>query len=78
MRANFDITAVTNKTPLSGITFLGKCYNCDKMVDLSSELSDNVKRQLVNTYGTVNRGGMTYCKQVIELDYCRKCAQVNN
>ena len=77
MKANFDISAVTNKTPLSSITFLGKCYNCDKIIDLSDQLSDNVKRKLVETYGSIVRGGLTVCKQVLEMDYCKKCAQAN-
>ena len=77
MKANFDISAVVDKTPLSSITFLGKCYNCDKIIDLSAQLSDNVKRKLVNMYGTMVRGGMTCCKQVLDLDYCYKCSQAN-
>lgn len=77
MKANFDISAVTNKTPLSSITFLGKCYNCDKTIDLSSQLSDNVKRKLIERYGTIVRGGMTFCRHMLEMDYCHKCAQAN-
>ena len=77
MKANFDISAVTSKTPLSSITFLGKCYNCDKLVDITSQLSNEVKRKLINTYGTIVRGGMTFCKQALEMDYCKTCAQAN-
>ena len=77
MKANFDVSAVVDKTPLSSITFLGKCYNCDKIVDISTQLSAEVKRMLIKTYGTIVRGGMTCCKQVLDLDYCYKCSQAN-
>lgn len=77
MKANFDISAVTNKTPLSKIMFLGSCNNCDKLVDISAQLSDYVKRRLVETYGTIVRGDMTFCKRVIDIDYCKTCAQAN-
>lgn len=77
MKANFDISAVTNKTPLSKIMFLGSCNNCDKLVDISAQLSNDAKRKLVTMYGTMVRGGMTFCKRVIDIDYCNKCAQAN-
>ena len=77
MKANFDVSAIINKTPLSRITFLGKCYNCDKIVDISTQLSDEVKRMLIKTYGIIVKGGMTFCNHALEMDYCRKCVQAN-
>ena len=77
MKANFDISAVSNRTPLAKIMFFGSCRNCDKLVDISAQLSNEEKRKLIKTYGTIVRGGFILCKQVVDIDYCETCAQAN-
>ena len=69
MKANFDISSVTNRIPLAKIMFFGSCRNCDKLVDISAQLSNEEKRKLIKTYGTIVRGGFILCRQVVDIDY---------
>ena len=75
---NLDLSAVANKVRISQITFLGKCYNCGKTVDLSGILSVTNKQLLVKRFGiTKQTNGRYVCKYVLEIDACRTCAVAN-
>ena len=77
MKANFDVSAIINKVRIEQVTFLGKCRNCDKTINVSSILSVTHKQLLLRRYGIVRQDGKIVCKKVLDIDYCRTCASAN-
>ena len=75
---NLDLSAAANKVRISQITFLGKCSNCDKIVDVSQVLPTEKKQTLARKYGFSLKGRTIVCNKVLDIGYCRTCAIANS